>query len=389
VGNLLVGEKTGNIVTRYLYNESEMLGFNRAGSSYFYVKNLQGDVISVVGEGGEIVNTYSYDAWGSLLSCDEEVPQPIRYRGYYYDGESGLYYCQSRYYNHNWGRWINLDEIAVAILLKNDSLFSSNLFAYCLNDPVNYSDQEGYWVLKTFLRVVYDTVSQAVYKNKTLKSWTINGINYANSAVTYMWNNWSFVNQALTKASLLWDSNKEIFYYANSSWLAVFGYADIFNKMAPFIGVLIDDLPLDLKYNNETWRIWLWKGTYGPTIGGEIGFYNKKFSIPYGPYREKYQGLEWYRAARKGKYDGKNVDEWIGMEMTIYLGTKKLFNRASSSHWWLTGFKLGLKPANLRITMKAKLTFKNEAMAKAFMTTSNKKKITEEQRNGKVVSFTW
>jgi RHS repeat-associated protein len=153
VGDMLIGEKTGDVVTKYLYSGSALVGFNRAGSSYFYVKNLQGDVTAVVDSDGEIVNTYSYDAWGTILTSEEEVPQAIRYRGYYFDSETGLYYCQSRYYNPTWSRWISADSV-----LDKRHFNGLNLYAYCWNNAVNYFDFDGQKPLNIRIQEMADEV---------------------------------------------------------------------------------------------------------------------------------------------------------------------------------------------------------------------------------------
>jgi len=70
---------------------------------------------------------------------------PIRYRGYYYDTETGLYYLQSRYYNPEWGRFINADDVDMLSFTGNQ-LSGVNLFAYCKNNSANYSDHTGYVV---------------------------------------------------------------------------------------------------------------------------------------------------------------------------------------------------------------------------------------------------
>ena len=67
---------------------------------------------------------------------------PFRYRGYYYDTETGLYYLQSRYYDPEVGRWINADS---AIPVPGGSIQGYNLFSYCFNNPVNMSDESGHW----------------------------------------------------------------------------------------------------------------------------------------------------------------------------------------------------------------------------------------------------
>ncbi|HAN20490.1 MAG TPA: hypothetical protein DCP51_02245 [Clostridiales bacterium] len=91
----------------------------------------------------QVVARYTYDAWGKILgiSGDTVVAQlnPLRYRGYYYDRETGWYYLQSRYYDPEVGRFLNADNTIGA----NEDLLSGNLYAYCSNNPVNYSDPSG------------------------------------------------------------------------------------------------------------------------------------------------------------------------------------------------------------------------------------------------------
>ena len=92
-----------------------------------------------------MVVEYTYDAWGRLLSTegteklDIGLYNPLRYRGYVYDRETGLYYLQSRYYNPERGRFINAD----CIIGAGDSLVSYNMFAYCGNNPVMGYDPMG------------------------------------------------------------------------------------------------------------------------------------------------------------------------------------------------------------------------------------------------------
>jgi RHS repeat-associated protein len=113
-------------------------------------------VISIVDEHMEVVCTYTYDAWGKVMAItsmtDDEQPDeekvdigainPIRYRGYYYDTESGLYYLQSRYYDPETGRFINADD--TDYLGASGTVLGYNLFAYCENNPVFYVDHTGY-----------------------------------------------------------------------------------------------------------------------------------------------------------------------------------------------------------------------------------------------------
>ena len=116
------------------------VGFNLNGVQYYYVKNLQGDVVKVVDGSGAEVASYSYDAWGKVLTATGAMASvnPIRYRGYYYDSESNFYYLKSRYYNPQWGRFVNAD-----ILFSTNEVAENNIFVYCRNNPVNRVDNEG------------------------------------------------------------------------------------------------------------------------------------------------------------------------------------------------------------------------------------------------------
>jgi RHS repeat-associated protein len=144
VSGKLIGEKTGETVTRYLYSDNEMIGFVRGGVAYWYLKNLQGDVTKVVDASGAIVASYVYDAWGAIISQSGSLADvnPIRYRGYYYDVESGLYYLQSRYYNPGWGRFLNAD----ALFDTRTGVLGTNMYAYCENNAIMKFDPTGYIV---------------------------------------------------------------------------------------------------------------------------------------------------------------------------------------------------------------------------------------------------
>lgn len=111
---------------------------------FFYLYNAQGDVIAIIDDYAERVVNYEYSAWGELLSVTGSKADtvgtlnPFRYRGYCYDTETGLYYVSSRYYDPEVGRWINADS-----LLSQGSVLGNNMFAYCLNNPVNMADTTG------------------------------------------------------------------------------------------------------------------------------------------------------------------------------------------------------------------------------------------------------
>jgi RHS repeat-associated protein len=116
---------------------------NVNGTEYYYLKNAQGDVTHIVDADGIEVASYEYDAWGNHLSISGDATiaelNPYRYRGYRYDSETGLYYLQSRYYNPEWGRFINADEL----VSTGQGLHSHNMFAYCNNNPIMFVDIAG------------------------------------------------------------------------------------------------------------------------------------------------------------------------------------------------------------------------------------------------------
>ena len=136
---------TGTDVLYYYYDESGVAGFELNGTVYYYLKNIQGDVINILNSSGQDVVTYTYDAWGKVLSVTGTLASsvgqinPFRYRSYYYDTETGFYYLQTRYYDPEVGRFINADGIIGA----NGGVLGYNMFAYCNNNPVMGYDPSG------------------------------------------------------------------------------------------------------------------------------------------------------------------------------------------------------------------------------------------------------
>ena len=135
----------------YYYDANGNIGsISYNGVRYAFRKNLQGDVIAILDTSGNVVARYTYDAWGKVLSVTDANGNantsstfignvnPIRYRGYYYDTETGWYYLGTRYYDPQVKRFLNSDMIAEEI-----GSLGYNLFSYCKNDPVNRIDSEG------------------------------------------------------------------------------------------------------------------------------------------------------------------------------------------------------------------------------------------------------
>ena len=162
-GKLLQEKVTTNGTTEthnFFYdNTGKPYAMQINGTTYYYVTNLQGDVMGLVDTSGNSVASYTYDPYGKVLTATGELADknPLRYRGYYYDSETGFYYVSSRYYDPEVGRWINADD--ADYIGADGSPLSYNLFAYCLNNPVNRTDVEGNWSLPNWAKVVVGAVA--------------------------------------------------------------------------------------------------------------------------------------------------------------------------------------------------------------------------------------
>ncbi len=130
----------------FLYDESgSVIGVIYDNATYYYQKNLQGDIIRILSSTGKAVVEYTYNAWGRCLSTTGSMAytlgeiNPFRYRGYYYDNETGFYYLNSRYYDPYFGRFINAD----IYVSTGQGILGNNMFAYCRNNPVSRKDTFG------------------------------------------------------------------------------------------------------------------------------------------------------------------------------------------------------------------------------------------------------
>jgi len=190
-GGLLMAQigSDGNTIAWSYDQGGKMLGFTLTHGSkieqFFYLRNLQGDVVAIHNAAGEVIVRYTYDAWGNLLTCEDtsgynigEI-NPIRYRGYYWDTETGFYYCQSRYYNPQWCRWINADVFMDTMV----GILGTNMYAYCSNNPVNYLDPGGYFGINTVHNEVQKhirTKNEAAVKffvpTEKWVVWTLSGV---------------------------------------------------------------------------------------------------------------------------------------------------------------------------------------------------------------------
>ena len=141
-GNL-VAEIRDGYTLKFLYNNGEAAGFSYNGADYYYGKDSFGVIRYLYNTSGEVVTTYTYDAWGTVLSVTGTLAEtvgtvnPVRYKSYYLDSETGWYYLQSRYYDPAVGRFLNADDVLVVFEDER------NIIVYCNNNPIRLVDAKG------------------------------------------------------------------------------------------------------------------------------------------------------------------------------------------------------------------------------------------------------
>ena len=178
-GTQILAQTTNGTTLSFFYDQqgNRVAMADSSNKFYYYIYNVQGDVIALADAAtGKLVVTYTYDAWGKLVELKDNTANsvgtqnPFRYRGYYYDTETSLYYLQSRYYDPDTGRFISSDGY---ISGASGTTKGYNLFVYCDNDPVNKSDDNGCW--PKWVKKAANAVSNAF---KRVKSFIANNVNH-------------------------------------------------------------------------------------------------------------------------------------------------------------------------------------------------------------------
>ena len=160
-GTQLLLENRNGIRLYYIYGVTGIEGMIYRGEYYYYDKNTLGDIIAIRDDTGNVIARYTYDAWGNhkVYGKNGAVDRsktsigninPFRYRGYYYDTETGFYYLQTRYYDPTICRFINADNYELVAELSQ-TIGQLNLYAYANNNPIMLTDETGEGFLATIL----------------------------------------------------------------------------------------------------------------------------------------------------------------------------------------------------------------------------------------------
>ncbi len=168
---VILSQTDGTNTMYFQYDENRSpLGFIYNGNQYYYLTNISGDIIGITESNGLAVAEYFYDSWGNVEYVEAVNPKyeavananPLRYRGYYLDNETGYYYLQSRYYDPSICRFINADIVDIAYGCRDEAI-GTNLFVYCCNNPISYIDLDGCW--KSAVHNGYNPNTSTKYNN--------------------------------------------------------------------------------------------------------------------------------------------------------------------------------------------------------------------------------
>ena len=246
---------------------------------YYFIKNLQGDIITIVDKDAKTVARYTYDAWGvptithDSSDCNIATINPFRYRSYYYDQEIELYYISSRYYDSQTARWLSSDHSA--ILTYAALPLSCGLFTYCCNNPVNNIDLAGYLAFSMTV-IISAAIVGAVFN--AISQIALNYLSGKRGSQIFKGVLGAAVGGAVNSALLL-----VLWYVPGSNIIAGF--------IAGFVQSVIDALFDVLVYKTLSWRNFLKECTVkglwnsaanvaGNYLGGKLVYINRGWFKP-------------------------------------------------------------------------------------------------------------
>lgn len=280
-GSKIVFEDRNGTYIYYIYSNDELVGFKYNESVYYYRKNIFDDIIGILNSNYEEIVTYEYDSWGAVSNIIDtsglnlSIINPFRYRSYYYDEETMWYYINSRYYNPEWGRFINGD----MYISTGQGSNGCNMFVYCGNNYINRFENGNSWLssigksIKNGAKKVKKTVVGAFNKTKETVNKGVKKIKNTYNSAKKKINN--FIDNAEKKLDSFKKSFKEKFVFewgtgvgikANISEVIEGGFATTFGST----------------YNNGKWNDYdrfSAEGTLGLSENKEVGL--KKESTHY------------------------------------------------------------------------------------------------------------
>ena len=204
-GDKLMRMTVGNDTLDFSYDANGVpLTMTHNGTVYYYITNLQGDVISVQTSAGNTAAQYAYDAWGNIIAMMGTLAEinPLRYRGYVYDQETGFYYLNSRYYDPAVGRFISVDDFAST----GYSVVGHNMFAYCNNNPLAYVDESGDLPQAVTDKLVHDAVLAMIVFQQPNLSMTQTCIYYNGENI---WGGFGYCDLFNTVTGEVWELKKD------------------------------------------------------------------------------------------------------------------------------------------------------------------------------------
>ena len=234
-GDVLVYEQRGDAHLYYYYDSNGVftaLRYVAEGENalYYAITNAQGDVLGLYNDAGVQLVSYQYDAWGELVAMTDTSTfnlgtlNPIRYRGYYYDEETALYYLQARYYDADIGRWITPEpNVYNGVFDIGANLLAFNVFAYCANNPIVNIDSSGQWVARAIIAAasatIFGGIAYSIGSALGLKGKTLTALTAGFTAIGLALGLW----KGVTILSTINKMMKPLIYFFNNPGKVYFG----------------------------------------------------------------------------------------------------------------------------------------------------------------------
>ena len=282
-------------ILHYIYLNGSIVGFSYKGINYFFQKNLQNDIIGIYNESNNLVARYEYDSWGNhkvydstgnINTLDTFIGNinPFRYKGYYYDKETGYFWLSSRYYSPELCRFISPADVSN---IDPYSINGLNLYAYANNNPIGISKSTN----KSHATLLNGSMMTHIVPslNKFTSGISASGKNYWNPHWKNKWfdtdlpgffvlsqEGFEVVNWSLSiyKGSLYFDNNENHSLYISAGNIGV--YAGINYKEG--IGIDAGASVLEIGYDGRI----IDASIEGLTIGITYMYKDGKFEFGYG-----------------------------------------------------------------------------------------------------------